>query len=318
MNSEFSPHSSVAEVEEEFRRLRKSTIAEYERELEQFRVEEAAMAERGRRYSEATKRMLRENGVDDKKLFRSLAKTWDEEQKELEDFLSEARPRLMEADPQLEERAREEATRALFLDGSGWSEAHLIGGDLLAPNEESIGGLEGKVGNPGTWLYQKKAKEVKIKDVSTGSGSGCVGRPVPVPVKFDWWYHWNPPKKGKYLFWPMVDYHGFYVIKADDGCFSCKRADISASIGIKVHQHWWRGVSGVSIVNLGSQHIDKSSLLHDKKSWKFYEYLDTSHIIVRARVSLCAQAKGSGSYAEVNFKDGKSAHVSAPIVLVSG
>lgn len=309
--------NTVVGLEEEFRRVREKTIAEYEHGLERFRAEEAVIADKSRRYSDDVKRLLTENGVNAEELFESLARTWKGQEEELDGYLAETRPALMEAEPDEGERAREEAAQSLLVAGSGWGEAHLIGADVLAPDKESIGGIEGDIGNPGTWMYPPGAKEVKLKDVSTGSGSGCVGRAVPVPVEATWWYTWRPPQKGNYVFWAGARWHGFYFITADDGCFSCKSASLSARASIRVHQHWWRGERAISIAQHGSQHIHKSSHLGGSKTWKSYEYLDTSPVLVKAKVSLLAQAKGSGSYAEINFKDGKGAYISAPTILVS-
>jgi len=309
--------NTVVELEEEFRRVREGALAEYERELERFREEEAVMSDKARRYSDDIRRILDENGVEAERLFRSLETTWRGHEAERERDLAETRPALLEAEPDRDERAREEVARSLLVAGSGWSEMHLIGADVVAPDAALLEGLDGDIGNPGTWLYPPGAKKVPLKHVASGSGSGCVGRPVPVPVEGVWWYTWKPPQKGTYQFWAGTNWHGFYFITADDGCFSCKSAHLSARASIRVHQHVWLGESGVSIVQLGSQHIHKSGLLDGGTTWKSYEFLDTSPVMVKATVSLLAQAKGSGSYAEINFKDGKSAYVSAPIVMVS-
>ncbi len=309
--------NTVVELEEEFRRVREPTIAEYDRELQRFREEEAVMADRSRRYSEDMRRILEENGVEAEQLFQSLKRTWAGQEDELQGYLAETRPALLEAEPDPDEWAREGAGRSLLVAGFDWSEAHLIGADLLAPDAESLGGVEGDIGNPGTWLYPPGALKTKLKDVSSGSGSGCVGRAVPVPVKAIWWYSWKPPQKGTYAFWAGTSWRGFYFITADDGCFSCKSASLSARASIRVHQHWWRGESAISIAQQGGQHLHKSLLLDGSTTWKSYEYLDTSAVLVKAEVSLLARAKGSGSYAEINFKDGKGAFVAAPAIMVS-
>lgn len=315
MNSESSFHYNMAEIEQEFRRLRDSTMQEYEQELERWREEEEIIAEAGRRYSEQTKSILTENGVDTENLFRGLARAWKEEERELDNFLSKVRPQLIDRDPELDVRAREQAARSLFSSSFGCSEAYLIGVDLLGPDAESIGGDEGEVGNPGTWLYGKKPGE--IRHISTGSGSGCVGRAVPVPSKANWWFTWGVPKKGNYLFWAVINYYGFYLVKANDGCFSCKRADISAEARLSVHQQWSTPDKVSKIIDMGSQHIHKSSTLDGRKEWKFWQFLNVGPVFVKVSVSACTQAKGSGSYAEVNFKNGKSAYIDIPVILIS-
>jgi hypothetical protein len=318
MDREIESSNRIFEIEEEFRRVRESTIVDYEGELERAREEEEIMARKGETYSEEVRRVMTENDVDAERLFRSLAKGWSRQQREFDAYLEERRPRLLEAEPNMEERAREDAAQALFVAGPEWSQAHFIGADVLAPDAESIGGYEGEIGNPGIWLYPNAAPKVGIKDKEKGSGSGCVGRPVPVPVTKIWWYSFKPPKPGKYFFWAGVNYHGFYIVSAHDGCFSCKSAHVGASADVEVHQHGWRGTRTLSILNLGSQHINKSGLLQGSQTWKFYEALDTSPVTVKASVAIQAQAKGSASYAEVNFADGKGAYISAPTMLVSG
>jgi hypothetical protein len=318
MNSTENFPAMIEALEANFSHVREAAISDYERELSAFREEREYMSGRGDRYTEEIAALVEGHGANGDALFRDLAALWSKHDKELQALLETDRSPLIEAEQDRHAAAREQAAHSAFVAGTDWEPLHLVGADILAPEADFIGRPEEEVGNPGTWLYPKNSREVLLKHTAKGSGSGCVGRPVPVPAKSIWYYTWRPPQAGKYLFWSGCEYFGFYFLVADDGCFSCKRAAVRAVASTEIYQHWWRGKNSASILDFDSQNIKKGGILQGSKKWKVVEYLDTSPIVVKAEVFLFAHAKGSGSYAEVNFKDSKDAHISAPTILVSG
>jgi hypothetical protein len=160
-------HKSLDEMEQEFRRFRESTIEEYEQELERYRAEREARREEELREEAERRHTLVASRVD----IDGLDRMEEAERGKLDDFLRRVRPRFIEGEAHNDRDLREGAIRSAFYSRFGWKQANLIGADLLAPDRESLKGVEGEVGNPSAWLYN--ANKVKYSRADSGSGWGC-------------------------------------------------------------------------------------------------------------------------------------------------
>lgn len=307
-------HNGFVEMEEEFRRLRKSILEEYENELKRLREELTTQPKEWGRREKETRRVLAESGIDVTRL-----DALEEAQEQLlDEFLQQVRPRFVDRAPEFDVHLRRKTVRSAFYSRFGWSRASLIGADLLAPDMESLVDIEGEVGNPGVWLYD--ANQVKdLQAVATGSGWGCwaYGH-VPYANKAIWWYGWIPPETGTYRFWGCVDYHGFYILNADDSWYNCKNAEVHAFTDIDVHQYFWRGKKELRIIDKGDDNISESSVLSDSKCWSFYEQLGGGDAVwIKISFAIDCDARGGGSYAELNFATGKANYIDAPVMFIA-
>lgn len=309
-----SAFNKVDEVEGEFRRLRKSVLDEYESELERAGEELVAQAKSHKLKQRETRRVLAESGIDVNKLD-SLEEVQEEQ---LNELLQRVRPRFVDRAPAFDVSLRDRTVRSTFYSHLGWSQASLLGADLLASDLNALANVEGEVGNPGVWFYD--ASQVKdLQAIAKGSGWGCwaYGH-VPYANKVFWWYGWIPPVTGTYRIWGSIDYHGFYILYADDCWYNCKNAEVHAYTDVDVHQYFWRGRREARVIDKGDGNISESSVLSGTKSWSFYEELGGGDAVwLKVSFAIDVDARGGGSYAELNFANGKANYLDAPIMFLS-
>lgn len=226
------------------------------------------------------------------------------------------RPKFVDRDPEFDVRLREQALRAAFFSRFGWSQARLLGADLLSPNIASLEGVEGEVSNPGVWLY--KPEKVDLMDNITDHGSGC-GLSIafhPLWSMGGWYYSWIPPKSGTYSILAGQEFHGFYILQANKGFFNCKRAGVRVYAELELHQYFDRGSRKRTVIDKEGQNISETGFLDGSLVWSFSEYLKGGdQVLITVYFDVLAEARGSGSYAEINFMDGNANYVNAPAVF---
>lgn len=305
--------SLLGEMEEEFREFRKSKIDKYESGLERAKADFRIQEKEREKLSQERRAILSEIGIDTDKLD---AKEKAEE-KRLEKFLLEARPKFVDRDPEFDFRLREQALRAAFFSRFGWSQARLLGADLLSPNIASLEGVEGEVSNPGAWLY--KPEKVEVMEDATGHGWGCgpAGLALhPFYTMGGWYYSWIPPKTGTYSILAGQEFHGFYILQANKGFFNCKRASVLAYAEFELHQYFDRGSRKRTVIDKEGQNISETGFLDGSLVWSFSEYLrGGDQVLIYVFFNVLAEADGSGSYAEINFMAGNANYVNAPVVF---
>ena len=301
--------SLLAEMEGEFREFRKSKLDEYESDLERAKADFRIQEKERDKLEQERRASLSELGVDTDKLDAKEK----EEEKRLEKFLRKVRPQFVDREPEFDVRLREQALRAAFFSRFGWSQAHLLGADRLAPNIESLEGVEGEVSNPSVWLYD--ATKLDVSAVETGKGSGC-GRYLDFVNRINWYYSWVPPETGHYSILAAQEYHGFYMLQANWTWYSCKGAAVRADAMLQLHQYFDRKKRKETVIDKVDTNIYKTGFLDGSIVWSFSEYLKgEDEVRISVMFDVDADARGSGSYAEINFEDGKANYVNAPVVF---
>lgn len=306
----------LAKMEEMFRELRKSTNDEYDKELDSLKVEWEIQQKERKEEEKEIRTFLSEMGVDLRKYLSNLEKMEKNDLKKLHSFLKRCKPQFVDREPNYDMRLREEIQRTSFFNSNNWNQANLIGADLLAPDKEFLSEIEGEQHNPGVWLYD--AKKVKDKSVSTGKGCGCSAYGhMPYAHTTVWYYTYMPPHNGKYWIYAGINYHGFFVIYANDKSYNSKNAEIHVKTDIEAIQYFPRGIREHRIIDLDDDNISKSGLLDAKKIWSFNEIFGGGDLVqLRVRFAIDTDARGNGSYAEVNFQDGKANYIDAPFIFI--
>jgi hypothetical protein len=157
---------------------------------------------------------------------------------------------------------------------------------------------------------------VDLREKSEGDGFGCEPRLFFVDVG-SWYYHWVPPESGTYWILAAQEFHGFYILKANKKWYDCKRASVSAYAALNLYQYFDRGTKNRTVIDKEVHHISESGFLNESSSWSFVEYLGgEDQVIISISFEVCAMAYGSGSYAEINFCDGKANYVNAPAIFI--
>ena len=308
------------EYEEDFRKFRKLCLAEIEDGFQQERENIEAQQEVEARVSEQIRQLMKESGLD----INRVNAIEEGEAKKLDEYLARVRAPLIERDPQFDTRLRQELEFKLSHTHAGSSQAHLIGADVIALDPEWLASYEGEMGNPAKWLFDAK-KNWKGKISHYGS-PGCSGGTPYHPAGTLWYYIWTPPKSGQYSILSGTYYHGFYAIYSAFSPWSaCSYARVHAKtelrIGVKKpYSKYPVGIAqdvrdifkkeGSSIIATGAL---EGSAVHSSS----INYTGTGPLYINVLVSLSVTAKGSPTYAELNFEDGAANYVSPPFVIIS-
>lgn len=166
-------------------------------------------------------------------------------------------------------------------------------------------------------------KDVDIMAKDKGEGSGLSFWASAVSASYrdaivDRYFYFIPPTTGLYRLTVNQRLNGFYIVRADDGALSSKQARITIDGYIKVFQYY-------------SDTLDFTVLEHNddniNKSGRFDKFLQANYnvvlggndpVFVQFTLQFDAYARGGGSEAELNFKDGNANSIAQPLLYVSG
>jgi hypothetical protein len=298
-------------MDSEFRHHHEAAISAYEQRLEKYKAENESQESSRRRREQRTFETLRATGLD-----LDLLDSFDREsEEELQNFVREIRPSLLDRVPS---RSAEASTRVLYATPlPRRATMPVYGATLLAPRRENLEGNEGESGNP--WILPNDPSELRIQDSSRGSGWGCWAEAFPPPPEVDMWYTFTPDQTGQWFLWVFTDLHGFYVLRADGSWYNCRDASVSVVAGMDVEQYsYWHGPVEASQLKVDSGNISTYELF-DHTPWLQYvtPLRAGDPVWVRAWISVQATAVGRGSYAEINFAAGTGNYIK-PLVLMAG
>jgi hypothetical protein len=159
---------------------------------------------------------------------------------------------------------------------------------------------------------------IKIKDESSGSGWGweaTAHHPVP-PA--DVVFTFIPDQNAHYLLTARFAFHGFYVLKADDGFFTSKDANVTLDFSLDTYQFVDRGPKSFTIIDLEGDNIDEFENYDNVLSFTDTQELRQGEpVVVTASITVNAGASGSGSYAEINFADGDANYIAPQYLWVT-
>jgi len=160
---------------------------------------------------------------------------------------------------------------------------------------------------------------IKIKDESTGFGWGwgqaTAHRPVP-PA--DVVFYFIPDQSARYSLTASFAFHGFYVLKADDGWLTSKDAHVTLDFSLDTFQFVDRGPKPFPLIDLEGQNIDEFSNIDNVLSFSDTQDLRQGEpVVVTASITVSADASGSGSYAEINFADGDANYIEPQYLWVT-
>jgi len=309
-------------IRNELELVRRHDIEEYEAELGRAREGMARLEDRSRLITKRLQETAREHNVD----LAALHAVHGDEDEVLAGYLEEIRPRLLDRPSSVEADLQIKAMYAPALDAAGVERAEPIGALMLAPDGSHFEGLEGERGNP--WLTPTSGSGlIHIGQTFSGSGtgSGCWGVGyIYSPDVANVYYLYTPPKTGILSVQTWTILHGFWVARADDGCFTCKNAKAYARMQVSTVQNKiWQDGDSFTICDIDSGNVDTYGNL-DKGIHLYTSrpVLSGSPVTIRVSVVVGTMAKGSGSYAEVDFKSkAKSGaelnYIWTPCVVVS-
>lgn len=308
------------EYEEDFRNFRKQVQADVERGFQQERENLNSQQEAEARVSGQIRELLKGINPDTNRL-EAIEKA---EAKQLEGYMERVRPSLIERDPQFDVRLRQDLDFELSYSPANSSQAHLIGADVVALDHEKLSTYEGEAGNPGKWLYDAN-KNWKGKISQTGS-AGCSGGTPYHPLGTIFYFIWTPPKIGKYWIISRTAYHGYYLVYSLLMPWStCNYASVKGvsevRVGVKKSSSLPPQAIAYDTNNIfskgGSSIVANGTL--DGSTFHSFEvnYTGSGPLYFNLIQSWSITAKGSPTYAEVNFQDGSANYIGPPVVAIS-
>jgi hypothetical protein len=297
--------------QEEFERIRTRDVEAYEIELK-LRIERMhRMRERGENMGKQLAALAKQYGGD----LRSLDAIHQRAERELEPFVRENRPPLITRQVPADFDEHALTTYSGTFDRLKAGRAEFVGAYSLAARTEDFEDVPGESGNP--WLFPPKstAQVIRLGAKDEGEGSGCFTGLLLGPDRYTSVFGFVPDKPGIVRIEPLIFAHGFYIIKSEDTCVTCKWARIYASVGMSVIQdNISTSSSEVVLIDRDGDNIDEQGTI-DKRVSVYCDRLvvEKKPVLIQVNVDYEVQAKGGGSYAEVNFKTGEN-HILCPQV----
>jgi hypothetical protein len=289
------------ELDRRFRKLLRETIRGYEKELKKDTEQHERWAKPRKQREEQVREILRASQIDLERLDRLIK----EDEQLLQEFLHEVRPPLVERPS----RQAENAKRLAQLSGlsiCNRNQATVYAATLLAADSANLEGNPGRQGNP--WILPLNPGLVKIKARSQGQGWGCYALgPTYGPSRAAavFWFLFVPEKTATWNLLPLVNLHGFYILRADDDWWNCKHCQTRVEASVNVYQYYWNGEKRFSLLDIGAGNINEARLFNEYGQFDYQAGLRAGDLaFVKVTISINVYAQGGGSFSEVNFSDG--------------
>lgn len=214
-----------------------------------------------------------------------------------------AASRLAEADPT-------ESTALQLVLGNGPAAAAV---GWLSPYYGTLHGSDGSVYwqgyNPGN---------IDASCYANGAGSGIFGTGAgSFTVYMDWWFTFNAPENRNYAQTVYVPFNGFHIVRADDGWFDSKQANVNISLSATGYQYNYKPTSTANVLAVGNDNINVNDRFDGWRTMYYSDLLgaDRAYLLVTAK--LYVYARGGGSTAQLDFASGNANYLGVPLVYVS-
>jgi hypothetical protein len=214
-----------------------------------------------------------------------------------------AAARLAEADPA-------ESTALALVLGNGPAAAAV---GWLSPYYGTLHGSDGSVYwqgyNPGN---------IDASCYANGAGSGIFGTGAgSFTVYMDWWFTFNAPENRNYAQTVYVPFNGFYIVRADDGWFDSKQANVDISLSATGYQYNYKPTGTANVLAVGNDNINVNDRFDGWRTMYYSDLLgaDRAYLLVTAK--LYVYARGGGSTAQLDFASGNANYLGVPLVYVS-
>jgi hypothetical protein len=227
--------------------------------------------------------------------------------KELKEFLETARgPLIARPDSRVLDAKNRAGLALQFADGAKMVPPYGVVAPLdppVTPNGITHG-----------WVFTDAAP-LKIEAHESGSGTGWGATGGPFPTPHDVLFTFVPAVSTTYEMTAIFAFHGFLVLRADDGWLTHKVAQVDLNVELIANQYF-----DLPTKTFNPIHRDESNI-NEVDSYDQTLFLDFTAplragdpVVVTARFTVEAVAAGSGSYAEINFADG-TANFIQPLFL---
>jgi len=290
----------------------RTAISKYEVQLEDAKASNERLKEREERNYRDFREYTRKIGLD----LRGIVDSRKRQENELEPYLENVRPQLINRDVVSEQENYLWDILAPQLDEVGFRRFEPLDVVLLAPAMESIEGNEGERGNPWIIVNDKKGK-INISAKSTGYGDKSWSNPWPSAWAYTL-FGYTPTTTGTAQIYAYPALHGFYVVKSDDTCWTSKYAYACLDLWMDVMQNNYKqGWQSKTVFKKDEDNIDIFGNIDTLEQFKYNALVKAGDpVIVLVAISLECKASGAGSYSELNFSTGTANYTHVPLLVV--
>jgi len=258
--------------------LEQERAKEYWERIKRFKAQEEEQKKSREAHEKKQLEYMRSAGID----LKQVEKDEEEDARRLKSYLEQKRPPLISRPKQAPHIAAN------------------LGGQLIPPYAGFFPPPDPGVVSP------VDPSQIKIKSEQTGSGTGWLDGPGDIPRFADVVFFFTPHQSASYTFTACLAFHGFYVLRADDGWLTSKHAEVHAHVWLNAFQFVDRGFKSFPpVIDRNGDNISEfDNFDHILNFSDTQDFREGEPVAVTARIEVEAKAIGGGSHAEVNFKDG--------------
>jgi hypothetical protein len=292
------------EVERQFRALHDSSVEAYEAQVKHWRDGLDAQRKRAQADENEIRESLQRSGTDLGLLDRRAARDADELQKHLE----ATRPALINRATSGVANQKQRGLETSLLSEIYQTQISPYAVSLMAADRSHLEGIEGESGNG--WVFPSNPGQIKIWDRDKGDGWGCWATAAPPPPITTVWFTFVPDRTARWELSPIFVFHGFYIMRANDGVLTCKFAEVELLAKVDILQYFWKGAKSYKLIDIKKSDVNTVAF-YDRTEWLW----DTTNlragdpVWVKVEISVNAIASGGGSFAEINFFDGSANYI---------
>jgi hypothetical protein len=307
--------------EKRLRELHEARFKEFEEEV----VRRYALDERAAKYEPAREKRRRELlagiGIDPKKLDGEREADQRTQEKELKAFLNESRPAAVSRRSHQAADARAAALRSAVLAEAGHLVLPVFASTLYSADKAQLADVSGVAGdgaiNSG-WVFPDEPGKIRI--MTSGHVAAWCFQAVASPPDPSFAVHFAfvPASTANYEMTAVFAFHGFYVLRSDDGYLSCRYAEVKLAVQMNVNQYvdfGWKEFPA-----LIDRHEDNIEAVVNYDRTGFFDYTAVlkagDPVIVTVGGTLRAFARGGSTYAELNFEAGTANYIEPLLVSV--
>ena len=131
------------------------------------------------------------------------------------------------------------------------------------------------------------------------------------PPQYCVYFSFTPATTASYSITAVLAWHGFYILRSDDGIFTSKSAKVFLNVEMNVHQYV--DIGSKSFPALIAEDRDNADAVFTYDRTHFFDYTtvlkEGDPVTATVTVLPWVEAVGKGSYAELNFKAGTANYI---------
>ena len=311
--------SNVAILDQLVRQLNEYRFKEYEAGLlwQKAQFDRAAKLEKNR--DKARRELLQSSGINLANLDRARTKEQRSQTKELRDFIEEFKPSVIARAGKGAADAKVAAVRSATFAEAGHLVLPPFASSIFVSDKAVLANDPGESGsgaiNSG-WVFPDDPSKIRL--MTSGQADVWCFQAVAGPGDPEFAVHFGfvPASTATYEMTAVLAFHGFYILRSDDGYFSCKHAEVGLSVQMNVHQYVdiaWKAFP--ALIDRSEDNVEEVTTYDRTQFLDYTTVLKAGDpVVATIKGTLHAFARGSGAYAELNFQAGTANYIE-PLLL---